>query len=254
MKTGLVSVSFRQLSPGEIVELASKAGLNAIEWGGDVHVPHGDLNAAREVRALTESAGLTVSSYGSYYRAGETGVAFEQVLASAVALGAPLIRIWAGSKSPRDADEDYRQAVARDIAAASDQAEKVGVKIGLEFHRNTLTETGEEAKKLLAAIRRENVLTYWQPPLGSNERDNLDFLREMSGAIPVLHVYHWLYENEKLERLPLAEGAAAWEKYLMCFNNFPRETYALLEFVRDDSPEQFLADAAVLQKLAKGVK
>jgi hypothetical protein len=43
---GLVSVTFRKLAPAAIVELAVKAQLRSIEWGGDVHVPHGDVRAA----------------------------------------------------------------------------------------------------------------------------------------------------------------------------------------------------------------
>ena len=67
---GLVSASFRALAPGEIVDLVAQAGLAGIEWGGDVHVPHGDVACAREVYRRTVDAGLTVCSYGSYYRAG----------------------------------------------------------------------------------------------------------------------------------------------------------------------------------------
>ena len=54
---------------------------------------------AREVRGLTEAAGLTVAAYGSYYKAGHSeaaGLPFPQVLDTALALGAPVIRVWAG--------------------------------------------------------------------------------------------------------------------------------------------------------------
>ena len=37
MKSGLVSVSFRQKTPLEICALCRKANLSAVEWGGDVH-------------------------------------------------------------------------------------------------------------------------------------------------------------------------------------------------------------------------
>jgi len=43
---GLVSVTFRQLTVPEIGELATECGLQAVEWGGDVHVPPGDFAAA----------------------------------------------------------------------------------------------------------------------------------------------------------------------------------------------------------------
>ena len=46
LQPGLCSVTFRRCSAAEIVELATRAGLRCIEWGGDVHVPHGDLRTA----------------------------------------------------------------------------------------------------------------------------------------------------------------------------------------------------------------
>ena len=48
----LTSVTFRRMKPEEILRVAARAGIEGIEWGGDVHVPAGDLAAARRVRAL----------------------------------------------------------------------------------------------------------------------------------------------------------------------------------------------------------
>ena len=36
---GLVSISFRENSPEEIVKACVAAGLRYIEWGSDVHAP-----------------------------------------------------------------------------------------------------------------------------------------------------------------------------------------------------------------------
>ena len=46
-RLGLVSVSFRPHTPEDILKAMQCAGLNYIEWGGDVHVPHGDEKTAR---------------------------------------------------------------------------------------------------------------------------------------------------------------------------------------------------------------
>ena len=67
IQPGLVSVTFRKLTPAEIVALVKQAGLKGIEWGGDLHVPHGDLVRAREVRELTHEGGLGVAACGSGY-------------------------------------------------------------------------------------------------------------------------------------------------------------------------------------------
>ena len=68
INAGLVSITFRDLSPEEVVQVAVENGLEGIEWGGDVHVPHGNLAVAKKVARQTAEGGLKVASYGSYYR------------------------------------------------------------------------------------------------------------------------------------------------------------------------------------------
>ncbi len=82
--TGLVSVSFRKLPPEQIIALARQAGLQSIEWGGDVHVPPENLENARVIGEMTRAAGLSVACYGSYYRLtdAEAGMAEKNVAAA----------------------------------------------------------------------------------------------------------------------------------------------------------------------------
>ena len=56
---------------------------------------HGDLRRAKEVAQCTLDAGLSVVAYGSYYRFDEQELPFAKVLETAIALKAPLIRVWA---------------------------------------------------------------------------------------------------------------------------------------------------------------
>ena len=42
-RLGLVSVSFRQHSPEEILPAVKAAGLSCVEWGSDVHAPCNDI-------------------------------------------------------------------------------------------------------------------------------------------------------------------------------------------------------------------
>ena len=51
-RAGLVSITFRNKTPREIVALMKRAGLSQVEWGGDVHVKPGAESAA-EVRRMT---------------------------------------------------------------------------------------------------------------------------------------------------------------------------------------------------------
>lgn len=109
MKLGLTSVTFKEKSIEEVVDLTKRAGLSCIEWGGDVHVVHGDVETAKKAREITNNAGLEVSSYGSYYRVGDYGENYKEefgkILKTAEALGAKTIRIWGNHKAVHKFEE-----------------------------------------------------------------------------------------------------------------------------------------------------
>ena len=50
--TGLVSVSFRPLTPQQVAAAAVDAGLSYIEWGSDVHAPYDDPQKLAEIAAI----------------------------------------------------------------------------------------------------------------------------------------------------------------------------------------------------------
>ena len=117
MKPGLLSITFRKCSPQQVIDLCAENRLQTIEWGGDVHVPHGDLAVAAEVGRNTRRRGLDVAAYGSYYELAASpanGLEFSSVLASAVALETKAIRVWAGNRGSALADAAFRQAVIDD--------------------------------------------------------------------------------------------------------------------------------------------
>jgi len=277
MKTGLVSISFRQLAPIEIIQLCLDNHLEGIEWGGDVHVPPGDPERAAEVQSLTQQAGLKVAAYGSYYvlkgsvlkssvLAG-TGTknrhSFESVLESAVALGAPLIRVWAGAKGSDVATpQDWRDAV-EDSRRLGDMAAAHGIKIAFEYHHGTLTDTNESAVRLLNETDHPNVVSFWQPPNGADVDYCYKGLENLlkSGRLASVHAFHW-WPGFK-DRQPLAMGGQRWQRYLALVHQYDLEAsyktssedesragerYVCLEFVVDDNPKNLTADARTLNK------
>lgn len=247
LDTGLVSVTFRQLAAREVIDLVGQAGLTGIEWGGDIHVPHGDLATARLVGQQTVAAGLQVAAYGSYYRVSHTETGpFAAVLATAVELGAPVIRVWAGHQASAQADEAYWQAVVDDSRRLADQAAAVGITIAYEFHANTLTDSSATAHTLLERVAHPNVKAYWQPPRGACVADNLAGIETLAPWLHNIHLFQW--ERTTGERQPLATGAADWQQYLQRIAQEKGHRFLMLEFVKDDSPEQFLADAATLKQ------
>jgi sugar phosphate isomerase/epimerase len=253
VRTGLVSITFRKLAPAEIVDLVVEAGLKGIEWGGDIHVPHGNLDVARQVGTMTRDAGLQVSSYGSYYHAAASegdGLSFEKVLTTAKELQAPLIRVWAGSRGSVEADSSYRQAVAADLRRAGEESARAGMVLALECHGKTLTDTIDSSLRLIGEVNHPNVKLYWQPTLGSEAAQGLADLKRSLPYLTHVHMFHWK-PGITLDRRPLAEGEAVWRQYLELVRTTGRDHWVLLEFVKDDSPAQFLEDAAALKRLER---
>jgi 3-dehydroshikimate dehydratase len=258
MRTGLCSITFRNFEIPGIVGLTRNAGLDAIEWGGDVHVPPGDTAAAEKARDLTAAAGLAVSSYGSYYQIIDAQGAeqdFAPVLESALALGTDTIRIWPGA-APSDAmPAATRRQLIEKLRVDLDTAAGHGIRLALEFHVNSLCDSNSAALNFSREVDRPNLHTYWQPIYWlADVPYRLAGLEALAGRILNLHIFHWLFHpnrgtwGESVERLPLSAGEAEWRQYLSVPLP-PGEHYALLEFVRGDSAEQLRADAAVLQRL-----
>ena len=247
LRPGLVSVSFRGLPCGEIVRLAVEAGLQGIEWGGDVHVPPGAPARAKEVAALTREAGLAVVAYGSYYKLGQNGAAFEAalipVLETAVALGAPLVRIWAGTESSFTISEPERAALVKEACAAADLAASYGLVLAFECHRKTLTDLRPSSMRLMDETDRENLRMYWQPNESRDFAENLLTLKALNPFVENAHVFHWPSPGV---REPLVRGAAEWAAYLRVLASEPRDRWCLLEFMPDDAPESLLREADTL--------
>jgi sugar phosphate isomerase/epimerase len=247
---GLVSVTFRSLDPEEIIRLAVGAGLQSIEWGGDIHVPAGENARAREVGRWTRDAGLIVSAYGSYYRLGppvQGEPPFERVLASAAGLAAPTIRVWAGRCGSAACSADERAAIIDDARRVADMAARSGITVSLEYHEGTLTDTRDSVRALLQELAHPNIEFLWQPPHGETIETCAESLLEVLPRLRNVHVFHWWPTSG--DRRPLAEGEPRWQTYIDIVRESRRTVDFLLEFVARDNPDQFLADAATLQRM-----
>ncbi|UVY84983.1 sugar phosphate isomerase/epimerase [Brachybacterium sp. NBEC-018] len=250
IRPGLCSVTLRALEPSAVVELAAAAGLEAIEWGGDVHVPPGDVERAGQVRALTEGAGLAVASYGSYLRCEGPAAAVEQetraVLASAAALGAPRVRVWAGTAGSADAAPDAREDVVRNLRRACELAAAQGIELGLEFHGGTLTDEVGSTLRLLEEVDHPALTTYWQPHQDMPAPEAIDTLRRVLDRVSTVHVFSWWPGSE---RLALSERSDLWREAFATLAAHGGDHDALLEFVPGDDPALLAREAGTLREL-----
>lgn len=247
---GLVSITFRQLTPNRIIELVKTSGLKCIEWGGDIHVPHGNLITARSIRCQCEDANLTLPAYGSYYRVGSDATDnpdLHAVLDSAAELGVDSVRIWAGPTGSAEITATRRSKIIETLHHDNELAIKYGLKLSLEYHANTLTDSNESVKQLMVELQDTEIQFYWQPPLGKSIEYHLDCLATVSSKLANIHAFNWqLDETGAIIRHPLRQATDNWRQFLNVAKQIPGSHAVMLEFIKNNSIEQFLADAKTL--------
>lgn len=246
--TGLCSVSFRRKTVDEIVSICEDLGIRGIEWGADIHVPAGDITNARIVGDKTRAAGLEVCAYGSYFKCdGESGDV-RSVLDTAAALGAPVVRVWAGAKGSSVADIAYRVRVAQSIRETVELASERGMSVALEYHEGTLTDTVESALDLIQLVDHPELRLFWQ---SRGKGDFLSDVAELDAMLPLLenvHCFHWGATGWDDKR-GLSEGIQEWTEFLRKVASTRRKHYVCFEFIKGDSVQQLRRDVQTLLKL-----
>lgn len=241
---GLVSVTLRSHSPLEVARLAADAGLTCIEWGGDVHAPPADPDLVDRCREVSAAHDLRVASYGSYWRAGVTpldeGVA---VLDTAVRLGAPRVRIWAGEVGSDTATADQREATRAAISDLAAEAGSRSIELAIEFHPNTLTDTAHTMIAMLDDVGAANVSTYWQPGVGQPDAEALAEFEELVDRVSAVHVFAWW---PTIERHPIRTRESLWRPALELIAARRPQADVMLEFVPGDDPDLIGPEAQTL--------
>ena len=245
---GVVSVSFRDASPQRILEAAAAAGLSCVEWGSDVHAPAGDRERLDGIAALQRRFGIVCSSYGTYFRLGETSLSeLPDYIAAARLLGTDVLRLWCGSKSGADLTEDEWAGLLAECRRAARIAEAEGVTLCTECHMRTVTERPADAVRLMEEVASPAFRTYWQPFQWQSAEENLENAGMLAPYTEHIHVFHW----KGSARLPLADAIPEWRAYLEAFK--PPRTL-LLEFMPDGRLESLPAEAAALRTIAGEIR
>lgn len=244
---GLVSVSFRDKTPTEICRAAVDAGLFRIEWGSDVHAPVNNTTKLHEIAELQAEFGIVCSSYGSYFRLGESDICeLGSYITAAKTLGTNILRLWCGNRSSDKYTPTEREALFAECRAAAKIAEDAGVKLCMECHRNSFTETSDGMLELMHAVNSPAFLMYWQPNQFRTIDENIAYAKAAAPFTVNIHVFNWHGDD----RLPLSGAVDCWQKYLKCFDG---RQDLLLEFMPHGTVDELADEAVTLDKIVNGV-
>ena len=243
---GLVSVSFRQHSPKEILEAVKEAGLVCIEWGSDIHAPCDNNERLMEIAALQKEYGIFCSSYGTYFRFGETPIEeLESYIQAAKILGTKILRLWCGTKSGKNMTVEAQNPLFESCKKAAEIAKANGVTLCMECHRGTFTEDPDDAVRLMETVNSPHFRMYWQPFQWQNVDENIINAKKIEPYAEHIHVFNWRGK----EKLPLGEAVEEWQSYLKQFSK-PRTL--LLEFMPDNEISTLPLEAETLRTIIGG--
>ena len=150
----------------EALKLFRAAGLDAAEViyqdGYTSGLPQGDRRAALEALKAAEGEGLPIIGLTPYTTAINAldesewrgGVdEFRGAIETAHLLGADRVRVYAGSWHPGDADRARRWAKLREaLQTLAPEAEQAGVRLCVENHFGTMTQTAAETAALVQEV------------------------------------------------------------------------------------------------------
>ena len=243
-KFGLVSVSFREYSPEEILSEMKKCCLEYIEWGSDIHAPTENKKRIEELKFLQEKYKMKTSSYGTYFRAGvNKSKEIYPYIENALALGTNTLRIWCGDKS-MELYKEEKKVFFSSLKELDKIAREEKVTLSFECHNNTYTNSVVGALELMEMVSEGGLKMYWQPNQYKSVEENLEYAEKIAPYVDIIHVFNW----QKDERIPLSEGIDVWKKYL---DKFGDNKTLLLEFMPDNRLNSLRSEADALYKIAR---
>ena len=245
MKTGMTSNTFKEKTIEEVIKIAKKAEIDGIEWGvTGKHIT--DDSSIEEIKKLSEEYGIEIFSMGSYCCMEDYEHCIKTV-SMAKLLGAPIIRVWAGEKSPEECDNEYFELIAENTRKMAGEAKKYGMTISFEYHNHSLTETPESTIKLIKAVGRENVKVHWQPTRSLGTEKNKAELYAVSPYLSgIFHIHNYSPET----KYSLIEEIK--DSIKIYFEEYKdTDSCVLVEFTKNAEEENFYKDVKTLKEVLK---
>ncbi|MEE1320549.1 MAG: sugar phosphate isomerase/epimerase family protein [Acutalibacteraceae bacterium] len=242
-KLGLCSVTFRKKAAEDVVNLAKKAGIGFIEWGGDIHVKA--IDDAKMVKALCDKADIKISSYGSYFNSAVFDVnKWIEACEIAKVMGAKSIRIWLGKKNSQVTSDKEYQLLLENTKKMCDIASEYGLIVCPECHDNTFNNNTDAILRFVNELKRDNFRTYFQSRYFRMEYD-LDRIDRTYDYIKDVHIS---YRDLKREQLFRKKDKNYLDTLLKKFKEKAFDGIVMIEFVSGNSEKNFFNDTEKLKR------
>ena len=241
-KLGLCSVTFRKKSIEEVVEIARKAGVGYIEWGGDIHVK--SVEDACKVKSLCDNEGIKISSYGSYFNSADYDEAqWTEICEIASRMGATSIRIWLGKKDSEETDDREYVTLLDNTKKMCDIASEYSLLVCPECHDNTFNNNTDAFLRMKNDLQKDNFKTYFQSRYFRMEYD----LDRIERTFDFIENVHLSYRDLKKEQMFRKKDSRYIDKLLDKLGSKGFDGIVMVEFVDFDSEDVFYKDIKKLR-------
>ena len=261
MKPGLATIALRQYDVFHAIDLAAEAGFMGVEiWGRAPHTPDEfDEEHTLEIRDRLRNNKIEVSMIGSYVNPASPDYVQRSADALKIAkiLNARIIRVWAGSQEPQNADDAQWAHVAKSFHEYALLAEDAGITLAMEMHGGTLCLTPEGCLRVIEEAKAPNLKLNYQVQSAANP--DLERTISMVGDYVVnVHAQNHRpspIDPGKMELTLIEEGLIDYDKALSLLKGHGFNGYVEVEFLKGDSGceecllESLQKDAAYLRKL-----
>ncbi len=239
MDIGLCTIAFRDRPIDEALDVAVEAGFDGVEiWGQQGHLPPSVSPAsATQIRQFVDDRGLKVFAYGSYLRvlSEDYGMQLRPVLNTTAALGAPIVRIWAGATPSAEAGHAQVDEAVGQLRELCHMAAEVGVTVAFENHDGSLADSAEMILHLIERTGADNLKTYYQPSWRSGAGDFYESLERLLPHVVNIHAQN--FRGHHKQRTPLADGDADYERIFRILREGQYDGPIEVEFVEGPDPE-----------------
>lgn len=234
----LCTIAFRERLLEYSLDLAAEVGFQGVEiWGREPHISEEyDKNRVAAAERMVRERGLEVPVFGSYLRMGATNndpVDLKAVLQMAVGLGAGIVRVWASDVGSDEADEALWERAVREAREAASRAAKMGLRLAVEMHGNTLCDTGASTRRFVEAVGEDSFGVNYQPSSRPRAETPLERLQLVQPWVMHVHAQNYAPIGtglDRMERVALSDGVIDYAPLVELLRRGGYRGYLSVEF------------------------
>lgn len=242
LKIGVASVTFRNKSISQVIEIAKKAEVEFIEWGADVHVK--TIDDAKFAKKLCDENNIRISSYGSYYRVGCLDEdKWDEICRIASEMNASSVRIWLGNKDSEFYTENEYEELLEEMKILCRKAQEYNLLVCPECHDNTFNNNTKAILRMKNDLNCDNFKTYFQSRYLRFDYD-IDRIEKTFDFIENLHVS---YRDLKKEQRFKKRDKKYLDKLIEKFISMNFKGIVIVEFTKGSKEKNFIKDIRKLK-------